>query len=77
MKRTYVFRRQDILEHSIGMADLFSNYPPLKDPEEVRQYASACIYSANCNVHKCFTCIYIYIYIDCLDLIESMHACTV
>ena len=42
MKRIYVFRRQDILDCSIGMADLFSNYPPLKDPEEVRQYASAC-----------------------------------
>lgn len=32
-KRTFLFRRQDILGGSFTM-DLFSTYPPLKDPEE-------------------------------------------
>ena len=35
MKRTFAFRRQDILDGTITMEDLFSIYPPLKYPEEV------------------------------------------
>lgn len=36
MRRTYTFRRQEILEHPTVTADLFKIYPPLMDPEEVR-----------------------------------------
>lgn len=38
MKRTFPFRRQDILGGSFTMDLLFSTYPPLKDPEEVCFY---------------------------------------
>ena len=35
MKRTYAFRRRDILDGTITTEDLFSSYPPLKYCEEV------------------------------------------
>ena len=36
MKRTFAFRRQDLLEGTIiTTEDLFSIYPPLKYPDEV------------------------------------------
>ena len=38
MKRTFPFRRQDILDGTFTMEVLFSTYPPLKYPEEVCCY---------------------------------------
>lgn len=38
MKRTYPFRRQDILAGGISMDELFTTYPPLKYPDEVSSY---------------------------------------
>ena len=40
MKRTFTFRRQDILDGAFTMETLFSTYPPLKHPDEV----CCCIY---------------------------------
>lgn len=52
MRRTYTFRRQEILEHPTATADLFTIYPPLMDPEEVRH-----VYM---NVHIAQVAIYVY-----------------
>jgi len=38
MKRTFPYRRQDILDGTFTMEVLFSTYPPLKYPEEVCCY---------------------------------------
>lgn len=35
MRRTYYIRRKEILENPTPLSALFTQYPPLKDPDEV------------------------------------------
>ena len=53
MKRTYGFRRQDILDGAIATDDLFTIYPPLKDADEVVQCRRSAAHGIARNSVKC------------------------
>jgi len=38
MRRTFLVRRQDILENPVPLSSLFVKYPTLKDPDEVSKW---------------------------------------